>query len=81
MSPPSLIVAAFLLALVVMSYSFMGGAVIVAVPLALVGLAVIGALDFNRRRKEAGSIQDFQDQAKSGKIEFSKRDQATLTSE
>ena len=71
-------VAAFAVALVVMAGAFMGGAVIVAVPLALVLIALAAFIDFQRKRKSAESIHS--QQPKDG-VEFSERDQRTLVSE
>ena len=72
------IVGAFALALVVMSFTFMGGAVIVAVPLALVAIGIAAFVDFNCRRKTAQSIHT---QRPDDDVEFSERDQRTLVSE
>ncbi len=74
----TIIVAAFAAALVVMSLTFMGGAVVVAVPLALIAVVVAGALDFQRRRKQAQLIQRNNPR---DHVEFTDRDRDTLTSE
>jgi membrane protein implicated in regulation of membrane protease activity len=72
------VVGAFAAAVVVMSLTFMGGAVVVAVPLALVAIAIAALMDFNRRRKTAKSIHaNRQDED----VEFTERDQRTLVSE
>jgi len=78
-SPLTLVVAAFLLALPVMAFAFAGGAVVVALPVAVIGIATIGLLDFNRRRKQSQDIGRFRDEAKSQKVDFTDRDQETLT--
>jgi hypothetical protein len=78
MSGLTIAVAAFAVALVVMSFAFMGGAVIVAVPLAILAVAIAAAVDFNRRRKTAGSIQEHRPD---GDVDFTERDQRTLVSE
>jgi hypothetical protein len=75
------VVGAFALALVVMSLAFMGGAVIVALPLAIVAIGVAAFVDLNRRRKQAASIHDHREQARTNKVEFTERDQQTLVSE
>jgi hypothetical protein len=77
----TLIVAAFMAALVAMSFAFAGGAVIVAIPVALIGVGVAAALDMRRRRKQAGDIHQFREQAKAEKVEFTERDKETLVSE
>ena len=72
------IVVAFALALVVMSFTFMGGAVIVAVPLAIIAIGIAAFVDFNRRRKTAQSIHAHQQDSD---VEFTDRDRRTLVSE
>jgi len=72
------VVGAFALALVVMSLTFMGGAVIVAVPLAIVAVAIAALVDFNRRRKTAQSIHTHR---QDDDVEFTDRDRRTLVSE
>jgi hypothetical protein len=74
------VVTAFALAIVAMSLTFMGGAVVVAIPLALVAIATAAFMDFNRRRKTAQSIHS--EQGKSERdVEFTERDHRTLVSE
>ena len=75
------VVAAFALALVAMSFAFMGGAVIVAVPLALVAVGIAGFLDLRRRRNQAASIHDHREQARNESVDFTERDKQTLISE
>jgi hypothetical protein len=72
------VVAAFAAALVLMSLSFMGGAVVVAVPVAIVAVAIAAVIDFNRRRKTARSIQAHRPDEG---VEFTDRDKRTLVSE
>jgi choline-glycine betaine transporter len=81
MWPVTIVVSAIALALVAMSLAFMGGAVVVALPLAFVAIGVAAFVDFNRRRKQAASIHDHREQARSDKVEFTERDQQTLVSE
>jgi hypothetical protein len=78
MSGLTLVVAAFAVALVVMSFAFMGGAVIVAVPLALLAVGIAALVDISRRRKTAQSIHEHRPD---GDVEFTDRDQRTLVSE
>lgn len=78
MSSFTIIVAAFAAALVAMSLGFMGGAVVVAVPLALAAVAAAAALDFQRRRKQARLVQ--RHRAREG-VDFTDRDRETLTRE
>ncbi|HET8823396.1 MAG TPA: hypothetical protein VFM57_17790 [Thermoleophilaceae bacterium] len=72
------VVGAFALALVVMSFAFMGGAVIVAVPVALVAVGIAAFVDFNRRRKTAQSIHS---ELPIDEVDFTERDRRTLVSE
>jgi hypothetical protein len=81
MTPLTFAVGAFMIALVVMAGTFMGGAVIVAVPLAIVVIGTMGFLDLRRRSKQAKTIQDHRQQAENDKIEFTERDKETLVSE
>lgn len=74
-------VAAFAIALVVMSLAFMGGAVVVALPVAILAIAIAAYADFNRRRKQAASMHDHREQARTDKVEFTERDRQTLTTE
>ena len=74
-------VAAFALALVVMSFAFMGGAVIVAIPVAFLAIGIAAYVDLNRRRKQAASIHDHREQARTDKVDFTERDRQTLLSE
>jgi hypothetical protein len=78
MSGLTIAVAAFAVALVVMSGAFMGGAVIVAVPVALIAVGIAAFVDFNRRRKSAKSIHS---QQPDPDVDFTERDRRTLVSE
>jgi len=75
------VVGAFALALVAMSFAFAGGAVIVAVPVAILAIGIAALVDFNRRRKQAASIHDHREQARTEKVDFTERDKQTLTPE
>jgi uncharacterized membrane protein len=75
------VIAAFALALVAMSFAFAGGAVIVAVPVALVAVGVAGLLDLRKRRKQAVSMDEHRDRARTDKVDFTERDEQTLVSE
>jgi Sec-independent protein secretion pathway component TatC len=79
MSGFTFVVIAFALALVVMSGAFMGGAVIVAVPLAILFVLGAGLLDLRRRRNQAQGMEQFRQQADSEKIDFTARDRQTLS--
>jgi hypothetical protein len=81
MSAFTIVVAAFAIALVAMSLAFMGGAVVVALPVAVLAIGIAAFVDFNRRRKQAASIHDHREQARTDKVEFTERDRQTLLSE
>jgi UDP-N-acetylmuramyl pentapeptide phosphotransferase/UDP-N-acetylglucosamine-1-phosphate transferase len=81
MSGFTIVVAAFAIALVAMSLAFMGGAVVVALPVAILAIGIAAFVDFNRRRKQAASIHDHREQARSDKVDFTERDRQTLVSE
>jgi hypothetical protein len=79
MSALTVVVAAFALALMVSSLLF--GVGIVGVPVALLGVAIIAALDFAKRRKQAASLRALRERASTDKVNFSERDKQTLVSE
>jgi UDP-N-acetylmuramyl pentapeptide phosphotransferase/UDP-N-acetylglucosamine-1-phosphate transferase len=81
MSGFTIVVAAFALGLVAMSLAFMGGAVVVALPVAVLAIGIAAFVDFNRRRKQAASIHDHREQARTDKVGFTERDRQTLLSE
>jgi UDP-N-acetylmuramyl pentapeptide phosphotransferase/UDP-N-acetylglucosamine-1-phosphate transferase len=81
MSGFTIVVAAFAIALVAMSLAFMGGAVVVALPVAILAIGIAAFVDFNRRRKQAASIHDHREQARTDKVDFTERDRQTLVSE
>ena len=74
------VVAAFALALVVMSLTFMGGAVVVAVPVAIIAIGIAALVDLARRRKTAQSIHAHRNDADHD-VDFTERDRQTLVSE
>ena len=76
-----LIVGAFFLGVAAMSFAFGGGAVIVAVPLALLAIGAIAVFDFSRRRQQSKQVHDFREDAKSEGVEFTEKDKETLVSE
>jgi hypothetical protein len=74
----TIVVSAFALALVVASLTFMGGGVVVAIPVALIAIAIVAFLDFRRRRKTAESIHSHR---QDDDVQFTDRDRQTLVSE
>ncbi|MEA2456548.1 MAG: hypothetical protein QOI45_2810 [Thermoleophilaceae bacterium] len=81
MSALTTVVAAFALALVAMSFAFAGGAVIVAIPVAVIAIATAATIDYAKRRKQAGSLHDQRERARTQKVDFTERDEQTLVSE
>ncbi len=75
MSQLTLIVVALMLAVVAMSFAFAGGAVIVAVPLAIVLIAAVAATDYVRSRRSPGPPAGADEPED---IEFTARDKETL---
>jgi Flp pilus assembly protein TadB len=57
------------------------GAPILAIPIVVVGVAVLAYVDFTRRRRQVREMQTFREQAKTEKVEFTPRDKETLVSE
>jgi hypothetical protein len=80
-SPFSLILVAFLIALPVMAFAFAGGAVIIALPVTVLGIAAIGAVEFARSRKRSTELREFRDQAKTQRVDFTERDRETIVPE
>jgi hypothetical protein len=79
MSALTIVVAAFLLALLVTTLVF--GVGILAVPIALIGVGVVAAMEFNKRRKQATLLHDQRERARSDKVNFTERDEQTLVSD
>jgi hypothetical protein len=75
------IVGAFALALVVASVGLFGGAVVVAVPVALVAVGIAALMDLRKRRNQAASVHDHRERARTDKVDFTERDEQTLVSE
>jgi len=80
MSGISIVVGAFALALIVMSFA-VGGLQIFVIPIALLALAGVALLDLRRRRQSARRMKEHRDQAKTQSVEFDDRDQQTLISD
>jgi hypothetical protein len=81
MSALTTIVAAIALAFVVSSLAWAGPGVVIAVPVALAAVGIAALVDFNRRRKQAGSVHDARERARTDKVDFTERDEQTLVSE
>jgi hypothetical protein len=70
-----------MLGLVAMSFAFAGGAVIVALPIAVLVIGITAGLEFRRRIQQQRTMREFRDQAKTSKVDFDERDKQTLVSE
>ena len=79
MSALTVVVAAFLLALVATTIAF--GVGILAIPLALIALGLVAAMEFNKRRKQATVLRDQRERARTEKVHFTERDEQTLVSD
>jgi len=79
MSALTVVVAAFLLALVATTIAF--GVGILAIPLALIALGLVAAMEFNKRRKQATVLRDQRERARPEKVHFTERDEQTLVSD
>lgn len=79
MSPLTVVIGAFILALV--AFGFAWGAPILAVPIVVLGIAALGALDLRRRRKQAKQMHEFRQEAEAQQVDFTERDKRTLVSE
>jgi hypothetical protein len=79
MSALTVVVAAFMLALVATSFAF--GVGILAIPIAILGVGITAAMDFTKRRKQATIIHEQRERARTDKVNFTERDKQTLVSE
>jgi hypothetical protein len=75
----TLVVAAFVLGLI--AFSFALGAPILAVPIAIIGIVVLGGADVRRRRRQVKQMRSLREEAKAESVEFTRRDRETLVSE
>ena len=62
-------------------FAFGLGSPIIGVPVALLGFAVIGAVEFTRRQRALGSMRKFRQEAASQKADFTARDRETQVTE
>jgi hypothetical protein len=74
-----LVVAAFVLGLIALSFAW--GAPVFAVPIVIAGAAVLGFSDMRRRRRQVKQMHDFRQQAKAETVDFTERDKETLVSD
>ena len=81
MSGLTTVVAAFALAFVVISLAWAGPGVVIAVPVAIVAVGAAALVDLTRRRKQAGGLHAERERARTEKVDFTERDEQTLTSE
>jgi lipopolysaccharide export LptBFGC system permease protein LptF len=81
MSPLTIVVSTFMVALVVMSLTFAGGAVPVALPLAAIVIGFSLWLDVRRQRRQTNTLAEERRRAKAHSVEFTERDKQTLYSD
>jgi hypothetical protein len=73
----TVVIAAAIVGLLIGS-ALVPGAPIFALPIVVVLVVVLGALEMRRRSGEARSMQGYRDEAKAEEIEFTARDKQTL---
>ena len=78
---PGVIVIGSLVIAVTIGFMFVFGTPILGVPIAIVGLGAIGAVEVMRRQRDLTNIRRFREQAASQKTEFTARDRETQVSE
>jgi hypothetical protein len=81
MSPVTVIVMFFLVALAVMSLVWGGAGIFIGLPIALIGILLLVLADVRRRQTQARSMKSFRDRAAAEDVEFTERDKETLASE
>jgi hypothetical protein len=79
MSALAIVVAAFLLALVATAFAF--GVGILAIPIAVIAIGIVAAMEFAKRRKQATTLHDQRERARTEKVQFTERDEQTLVSD
>jgi hypothetical protein len=75
-----LVGAALVASIGAMGFAIAGPGAILAVGIALAVVLVLGIADLQRRRQQAGSMQQHRHDADAGSIEFTDRDKETLVS-
>jgi Flp pilus assembly protein TadB len=75
------VIGALVAAVLVASLAWGGPGVLIAVPIVLVVGGAIAVMDFNKRRRQATSIHEQRDRARTEKVHFTERDEQTLASE
>jgi predicted membrane protein len=75
----TVVVVAFILALLVATILF--GVGILAVPIALIAIAVFALMEFSKRRKQSAMLHDQRERARTEKVDFTERDEQTLVSD
>jgi signal transduction histidine kinase len=81
MTPFTTVVAAFVLAFVVATLMWGGAGLVLALPVVLVVLGVAFALNLNKRRRSAATLNEQRERARTQKVDFTERDEQTLVSE
>lgn len=81
MSALTTVAAAFILALLAATLVWGGAGLVIVLPVALVVLGAVFALDVKRRRGSVASLKAQRERARTDKVEFTERDKQTLYSE
>ena len=79
MSALTVVVAAFLLALVATTFAF--GVGILAIPIALIAIGIVAAMEFTKRRRQTTMLHNHRERARTDKVHFTERDEQTLVSD
>jgi hypothetical protein len=81
MTPLTIVIGAFIAAVLVATLMWGGAGLVIALPLAVVVGALVFALDVKRKKDSATTLSAERDRARSDKVEFTERDEQTLVSE
>ena len=80
MSPVTLIAVLFLVALAAMSFVWGGAGLFIGLPIALIGILLVVMADVRRRQTQDKTMKGRRQQASTGDVDFTERDQETLAS-
>jgi hypothetical protein len=81
MSALTVVVAAFMLALVVGTLTWAGPAVVIAIPIAIAGIGVSLYVDLKRKRKLGEPLLESIESSREKDVHFTERDRQSLYSE
>jgi uncharacterized protein (DUF58 family) len=81
MSALTTVASAFILGLLVATLMWGGAGLVIGLPVALIVLGAVFALDVKRRRESVTSMEAQRERARTNKVDFTERDKQTLHSE